>query len=155
MAESKLPIQIAPASEMLLPSGRSLRIGLASGGEQLEILSPEGNLELRIAMTPEGPILSLSGARLELNATESVALNCGKLEINAANGIAMRSAASIQIESGAEVCMRADGDANIDAQIINLNCGDRTDYNDPVVEPPPLLASPSAKVPDQDCGCKH
>lgn len=155
MGDHNLPAKTSQCSEVRLPSGRSLRIESASGGEQLEILSPDGLLELRIAMTPQGPVLSLSGAKLELNATESVSLNCGRLEVNSTNGIAMRSEAAIRIESGGEFGVRAVGDADIDARVINLNCGDRSEYDDPIVTPPQLLTAPSAQQPSHDCGCNH
>jgi hypothetical protein len=154
MSDMNLTTAPTSTSNMQLPSGRSLRISLVSGGEQLEILSPEGALELRIAMTPQGPVLSLSGAKLELNATESVALNCGKLEINSTDGISMRSDAAINFKSAGEFGVHSLGNANIDASVINLNCGDRSQYNDVVPPPPPPLA-PTPELHGDDCGCKH
>jgi len=42
-----------------LPSGRILSLCTRPGIEELQILSPDGNMELRVVFGPEGPVVGL------------------------------------------------------------------------------------------------
>lgn len=80
-----------------LPSGREL---LVRGGseESIEVRSPDGLVELSVVLTPEGPVLRFSGARVELSAG-TLALHADNIEIGA------RELASVT--SGGEVVVQA------------------------------------------------
>ncbi len=91
-------------SERLLPSGRSvvLRVGEV---EELEIRSPEGEVEVRIVLTEAGPVVRLRAARLELDTTESVDVRCKQFQVHAD-----------------EMRVRTEGDIHMNAAVIRLNC---------------------------------
>lgn len=69
------------ATRARFPSGRSIAVQASPAGEALEIRSPAGEMELRIVFTPEGPVVSLRCARLELVSAGAVALDCRRFDL--------------------------------------------------------------------------
>jgi hypothetical protein len=155
---SQLPEKVSPpagAGSLSLPSGRTVCVRTGAGREEIEIRSPAGQMELRIALTPQGPVLQLRGARLEIDSTDAVAVNCRQFEINASEGVKINSAGDIDLHGQGEMRVRTAGSTSIDSDWVNLNCGDRTGYHDdpdhpdppdppdhPAKEPPALEESP-------------
>lgn len=140
-----------------MPSGRTMSVSSGPAGEQIEVRSPDGQLEIRIALTPQGPVLSVSGAKLEINAAESVSVNCRDLSINATNSLSLETAGSVGIQAAGDIVAKSKGNTSIDAQVINLNCGDRTGYNDDAL---PKFEVPLPQIPASDgqqgcCGHSH
>jgi hypothetical protein len=125
-----------------LPSGRDVILHVRQDKEEIEVRSPDGMLELKILLTPTGPVVQLKGGRLEIESSDAVTVNCQKFEVNAAQGIDLKSQKNI----------------NVDGDYVQLNCGDRTGYHDDpaLVEnqaKPKLLAEP--RKPDQECPHSH
>lgn len=91
-------------SQRTLPSGRSvvLRVG---DTEELEIRSPDGEVEVRIVLTDAGPVVRLRAARLEMETTESVDIRCRDFNVRAD-----------------EMRVKTDGDIHMNAAVIRLNC---------------------------------
>ncbi len=114
--------QAAPR-QAALPSGRTVVLHAEGPREEIEVRSPAGQLELRIALTPEGPVLTLRGVRLQIDSTDTVAVNCRQFSLRTSDGL--------QLEAGGDMCVRSAGDAHIDGKMLLLNCGDRTGYPDP------------------------
>jgi hypothetical protein len=115
---------------LTLPSGRSVAYHAADGREELEIRSASGQMELRIALTSSGPVLSLSGVRLEVNSSDEVAVNCREFVVNAQAGVSLRTLGDVSIAAAGEARLKSGGKTHLDAEVINLNCGDRTGYPD-------------------------
>jgi hypothetical protein len=67
-------------SRAVLPSGRQVAVQAGDQGEFLEVSAPGGDLELRIELTPEGPVVRLRCARLELAAGD-VAMSCRSFDL--------------------------------------------------------------------------
>jgi hypothetical protein len=92
---SKLPPTHAETEldlEQRLPSGRCVLIRPADDGEELEVRSPEGEVEVRILLTAQGPVLRLRGVRLELEAEQTVAVRCGRFEVRAEGNVDLQGA---------------------------------------------------------------
>lgn len=141
-----------------MPSGRRVEIASGPAGDQIEVRSPDGMVEIRIALTAQGPVLSVSGAKLEINATESVTLNCRDLAINTTGSMNLSSQGSVGIHAQGEVVVQSQGNTNIDAQVVNLNCGPRDGYNDdalPKFELPAIPSSTPTPVADGPNCCGH
>ncbi len=82
--------------------------------------SPQGDIEVQILLTNEGPLLRLGGVRLELETIESIALRCKRFEVMAGDMVSLRSGG--QIEAKAESDMRLNGERlffNCDADFGN------------------------------------
>lgn len=126
--------QASPATaglqERILPSGRTLVVKTDGRTEEIEIRSSGGEIEIRIALTKQGPVLSLSGARLEINATDTVVVNCKQFAVRATEGVLLDAAGNVEVRSGNEIKLRSAADTSIDGKLVKLNCLDRTEYPD-------------------------
>src|SRR4051812_14233039 len=76
--------------ERVLPSGRTLVLRIGSAGEDIEIRSAVGELDLRITLTDAGPVVSLRGARVEVD-TADVAVRCRDFDVQASGTVRLAS----------------------------------------------------------------
>jgi hypothetical protein len=90
------------------------------GREELEVRSPQGDVEVRITLTDAGPVVSLRGARLELDSPDAVAVNCRKFEVNTQEGTELKSAGAVQIAAN-EMNVNTTEDIRLKGKIIHLN----------------------------------
>jgi hypothetical protein len=93
----------SPDLPLSLPSGRKVGVSLDVGGESLEVYSPSGQLEVRIDLTDAGPLVRLVGARLELEATDTVSVKARNFVVEATEAINMKCAEDMHVESTNDV----------------------------------------------------
>ena len=137
----------------VLPSGRSIVARVGDAGEAIEIHSPRGEMELRISLTDEGPVLSLHGASLELVSSENVSVRCKQFEIETEAGVSLRAGGDIELQSEAEIRTKTAGSTWIDGDYVQLNCRERTGYHDdPALAELPEAASADAPGPGPEEG---
>jgi len=105
----------------VLPSGRSIVVRVQDGEESLEIHSADGNREVEVVLTDAGPVVRLSGARLELESPDAVALRCRRFDVHTTEGTALKSDGGVEI-AGREMRVRTQGDIHLDGDYIRLNC---------------------------------
>lgn len=114
-AEAELPAELVGRR-----SGRRIRLEPDVGGERLLICTAEGEVELSIRLTPEGPVLRLAGARVEL-AADQLALRCRELDIDVGEAALIR-ARSVGVEATlGNITLRANDDVQIEGERIWLN----------------------------------
>jgi hypothetical protein len=104
----------------LLPSGRSVVVKLTKDGEEVQVRSPAGEVEVRITLSDNGPVVRLSGARLELEAVDTVAVNCRNLEVHTEESTQLSSAGDLRL-TGQEMRLRTTDDMHLNGKIIHLN----------------------------------
>ncbi len=107
--------------ERFLPSGRSVVLKVAGTCEELEVRSPQGEVEVRVTLTESGPVVSLRGARLELASPDAVTVNCRRLEVNTTEGTQLLSTGDLRI-TGREARVQTEADIHLNGGIIHLNC---------------------------------
>ena len=107
--------------EKVLPSGRSVAIRVANDQEELEVRSPEGEVEVRITLTAEGPVVHLRSARLQLEATDEVKVQCRKFEVHSTEGTELKSDGNVNISAQADVNVQTGQDTRINGRMIYLN----------------------------------
>jgi hypothetical protein len=112
---------ISPAPARRLPSGRSVVVRAANGQEELEIRTAEGELEVRITLTDDGPVIQLRGARLEVESLDEVAFHCRRFRVQAEEHIDLQTRGDAAILAR-ELRVKTEGDVHIDGDIIRLNC---------------------------------
>ncbi len=112
---------------LALRSGATVSVHPDPRGETIVLRSAAGLVDLSIRMTDQGPVLSLRGVRLEIEATEELAVRCREFTVEARDGI--------RLASGGEVHVRSQGQTFVDGDFVNLNCLDRAGYHD--AEPSP------------------
>jgi hypothetical protein len=104
---------VETTQERALPSGRSVVVRVNGGSEELEVRSAEGDVEVRITLTDSGPVVSLKGARLELESPDAVAVRCRRLDIETEEATRLASAGETHILSEDDIHMKG--------KIIRLN----------------------------------
>jgi len=102
-------------------SGRGVSLRLGSGGEELEIRSPAGELELRILLTPDGPVLRLEAARVEVQAADEFRVNCGEFRVAAERGLHLEAGEAVQIEAE-RMRVRTQDEIRMNGSFVRLNC---------------------------------
>lgn len=107
-------------ADRVLPSGRSVLVKIAEGREELEVRSPSGDVEVRVTLTADGPVVTLRGARLELESPDTIAVNCRRLEVSTAEATSLTSGGTTRIDS-TEVRMTTTEDIHMNGAFIRLN----------------------------------
>ncbi|HEY0481484.1 MAG TPA: hypothetical protein VGD37_28405 [Kofleriaceae bacterium] len=99
--------------EIYLREGRTLTVEHAGSDELVEIRSSSGQVELRIKLTEEGPVLQMESVRLQLKASESVEIESKRVEVRATETMTLASDNEIKVE--------ADGVVRVNGKMIYLN----------------------------------
>lgn len=91
-------------------SGRAVRFGpdAHAEGDLLEIVAPDGTVELSVRLTPSGPVLRLEGVRLEVRGRESLDLSAPRVRVHADERLELGSRGDVAIAAGDDV--RVDGE---------------------------------------------
>jgi hypothetical protein len=110
----------ADVIERRLPSGRSLVLRIDGAGEEIEIRSARGELDLRITLTDAGPVVSLRGARLEVESPD-VAFRCRTFDVQATEALTLASEREVRVVAD-EVRMETQRDIHLNGAFIRLNC---------------------------------
>lgn len=137
------PTVAGQAQVSALPSGRSVSVTSDGQCEEIEVRSPDGEIEIRLALTDAGPVLTLRGARLEIQSTDTIALNCRQFMVRAEDGVLMQTSGDIGVYSDAEIRVKSAQQTFIDGDYVNLNCLDRNGYHDDPEKNPALLQADS------------
>ena len=105
--------EAADRREVYLREGRTLSVEDAGRDELVEIRSSSGQVEIRIKLTEDGPVLQMESVRLQLKATESVEIASKRVEIKASE--------TLQLASDNEIKVDADGEVRVNGKMIYLN----------------------------------
>jgi hypothetical protein len=101
-----------------LREGRTLSV---VEGDLVEIRAASGQLELRIRMTDDGPVLEMESVRLMLKAAESVDVDCQDFNVNAERSVGIASQGEITLSGKADVLVDAQGEVHVTGEMIHLN----------------------------------
>lgn len=124
---------LVPLGSRALPSGRALELRVADGSEELLVRAPGGEVEVRIAFSREGPVVTVRGGRLEVDTPEEIALSCRSLDVRARESLRLRSDRDARIGVGGDLRVKAEGDVRMNGAFVRLNCDE--EFPNP---PPPL-----------------
>jgi phage gp45-like len=104
-----------------LSNAKTLTVTPAEDGDLVEIRSAEGQIELRVKVTAEGPVLQMESVRLSLKASESVNVDCKNFEVRATESVDMHSDGGMQISGQADIRVDANGNVIVKGETIYLN----------------------------------
>lgn len=115
-SKEQLALQAEEATdrrELYLREGRTLTVESAGTDDLVEIRSSSGQVELRIKLTEEGPVLQMESARLQLRASEAIEIESKRVAITATE--------TVQLSSENEVKVDAEGEVRVNGKMIFLN----------------------------------
>lgn len=118
--DNQIPAPSAESSAVhRSPTGRTVVMSFASRDE-LTVFGPSGEVELTLRFTPEGPVLSMAAARLELSSTGTVAVNCEDLELNARRSMRLTTGEDLVQDVGGSATTRARDRAEVVAGDVRI-----------------------------------
>jgi len=106
---------------MRLDSGRQVMVHSSEKNELIEIAESDGEIIMKVRMTDDGPVISVSGAHLELKSTETIALKAKQIKIQAEEDAVVKSKGSLEIDSLKKMAIHSNDDICIAGKIIHLN----------------------------------
>ena len=98
--------------EVYLRDGKKLVVSESGNNQLVEIRSESGMVEVRIELTPAGPVLRMDAVKLELKAEQSIELESQKVAIRASE---------VTIASEDTVDVDAKGEVRVAGKMIYLN----------------------------------
>ena len=106
---------------MKLRGGRELRVTADEAADLVEISAASGEIELRLVITDEGPVLKLDGVRLAIRAAESVDVQCKTFTVSASESVEVSSEGQLDIKSEKELRVTSPDDVRVRGRFIYLN----------------------------------
>jgi hypothetical protein len=107
------------AGELALrPLRHGYAVSVEDGGSNdvLALRSEDGRIVLRIALTPQGPLLEVQSPSLTLSTSGTLRVDCERFEVNARQEVAIRG--------GQEVSVQSDQALRLDGDIVRINSPD-------------------------------
>jgi hypothetical protein len=92
----------APQQGLTLPSGRHVAIDSAPHADRLTVRSRTGEIVLRVELTDAGPVLSFTGATIELAATRALRLRADQVDVLALGDITVSAGGALRERVGAD-----------------------------------------------------
>lgn len=121
-AAKKKAAALRPRERTLdLAGGRSLAVRQEADAEVVEVRERGGEVCLSVELTPGGAVLRLTGARLELAASEEVSIAAPVVRIAAAQEAALTSAGRLAVESDREMRVHSEDEVRVTGKMIHLN----------------------------------
>jgi hypothetical protein len=111
-----------------LPSGRTLVVRVGAESEELEVRDRRGALELTISLTETGPMVWIRAARIALESSETISLQCRRFEVETTEAIHFESGGEVRI-GAREMRVRAEEDVHLDGAMIRLNCDTQSELS--------------------------
>lgn len=111
----------SPKPIQKLESGRTVTLQGEVGSEIVEICGADGRVEVSILIGADGPVVKLTGARLELEATDTVAIKARHFDVQASETARIHADGHLTFTSGLDTRVVADGEVHMLGSMIWLN----------------------------------
>ena len=106
--------------EVFLRDGRTLVVSDAGSDQLVEIRNESGMLEVRIKLTPEGPVLQMESVRLQLKATEGVEIDSKHIAIRATESVEVEGRV-VKVQAEEDMKLEGGGEVRMVGRPIHLN----------------------------------
>jgi uncharacterized protein (DUF2345 family) len=107
--------------ELYLREGRTLTVAARGAEELIEIRAASGQVEVRIVLTEQGPVLQMEAVRLQLKAAEAVEVETKQFTVKAQESVTLASEGEVKVTSAGETKVEAEGDVRVVGKLIHLN----------------------------------
>ncbi len=112
--------EIPVSQKISFRSGSYLEIDGSQDEEVLQIIGSGGEVELKIRMTAEGPVLCFESASLDIRASGKVSIESQHISLKASHGISMETSGDMVHNVGGDHISKIDGDVSSEARIQNI-----------------------------------
>ncbi len=109
------------ATKLDLAHGQTAEVTSDDGAQTLQLKAADGSVQLTVRITADGPVLVLSGARIELEAAESIALKTRHFSVDASESVDLGSQGTLDLHSQGELKVTTAEDCRVAGKMIWLN----------------------------------
>lgn len=117
-------------AELPLTGGRTLAVICNDAGEEIQLCAPDGEVEIRIAVTENGPVLRIRAARLEVEGAEDVQFSCQRFAVHTTEVTHLTSDGQLRLRSEEQVLIRAAEELDLKGRPVRTNVKDGLFYDD-------------------------
>jgi hypothetical protein len=114
----------APNAAIVLASGRRYELEAGHEADRVVIRARSGEVVLRIEVTDAGPVLSFSGASLDLQATGRLRLAAREVSVEATGDISLSAGGSMRENIVGDHHTRVTGDERVEAANVQLQANE-------------------------------
>lgn len=108
------------SSAIVLTSGRSVEVGVESGGDLLRVRARGGEVVLSVLLTDQGPVLRFAAADLDIQASGRVSIACETFKVQAKTDVHIEAGGGITERAAGDVVRVAGGRTRQEARNIDL-----------------------------------
>lgn len=112
-------------AQVTLTSGRSYELRADGARDQVTIRSSEGNIVLRIEVTDAGPVLSFTGATIDLVATRGMRIEAEDLALQAKRNMIVETGGSLHERIHGDHHTRVDGHERLEAAAVEVQANEK------------------------------
>jgi len=106
---------------LYLDEGRKLQVGRDGNTQVVEIRAASGQVELRVKLTDEGPVLQMEAVKVAVTTEESFSIKCKTFEVESSQDTIIQTGGELKIKSEGELDIDSPEDVRIRGKIIWLN----------------------------------
>ncbi len=108
------------AANVMLTSGRRYELEAGADADRLVVRARGGTVVLRIEVTDAGPVLSFSGASIDLEATGRLRLAAAEVSVEATGDVSLSAGGSLRERVGGDHHRRVEGSERVEAASVEL-----------------------------------
>jgi len=113
--------ETAEEKQVYLDQGRTLAVSREGAHQVVDIRAASGQLELRVKLTEEGPVLVLEGVKVQVHTTESFEVKCREFNVEATESTVIASKGELKITSDGEMTLDSPDEVVVRGKMIRLN----------------------------------
>jgi hypothetical protein len=113
-----------PGARVVLTSGRHYDLEAGPDADRLVVRSRGGDVVLRIEVTDAGPVLSFSGATIDLEATRRLRVSAQEVSIEATGDVSLRAGGSLRETVAGDHHTKVAGDERIEAATVEVQANE-------------------------------
>lgn len=113
-----------------LSGGRTVLVLGTGGQEEIQVRSPQGEMEVQIVLTEAGPVVRLRAARLELESVEDMNLACRRFALHTQEETKLTSAGQLRLHADQQILMRSKEEMDLKGRPFRVNLFDGMFDND-------------------------
>ncbi|MCK6586328.1 MAG: hypothetical protein L6Q76_01965 [Polyangiaceae bacterium] len=114
------------SADLTLTSGRRYEINAEGDRDKVTVRGRGGDIVLRIEVTDAGPVLSFSGASIDIAAAGKLRLKAEEVVVEAAGNIALAAGGSLRESVGGHHHTRVGGEERIEAAGVAMQANERS-----------------------------
>jgi hypothetical protein len=127
---SELATENESIAELPLVGGRTLAVICNDAGEEIQLCAPDGEVEVRIVVTENGPVLRMRAARLEVDGAEDVNFSCQRFAVHTTEATHLTTEGQLRLRSDEQVLIRAKEELDLKGRPVRTNVKDGLFYDD-------------------------